>query len=178
MSKKFNRPMTAAEAMAILKSDPDWVRQNEERETRHKADVPRLQAELEPEQSPLIADLAAAGVRVSSVWDLVNTRMSYPAAIPVLTKYLGLARHPVLRQGIARALTVPEARGIAGPKLLEELLATKDPPGSEARWAMANALAVVADKGIIDEIRSLVADARYDDVHERLITALKNLRAG
>jgi hypothetical protein len=167
---------TAAEWLAQLRGDPEWVRQNNEREAQHAEIVAQLQADLKPEETPLLAELAKAGYAVSSVWDLVNARTDYPNAIPVLVRYLGVARHPVLRQGIARALTVPEARGIAGRKLLEELLAEKDPRGSEERWALANALTVTADKSMISEIEALVGNPLYEDVHERLSTVLKSLR--
>jgi hypothetical protein len=175
MKRKWKR-MTAAEGMAILRSDPEWVRQNAEREARHEATVEQLQREIAPENAPLLAELAAAGYSVSSVWDLVNTSASYPNAIPVLTRHLRLAHHPVMRQGIARALTVKEARGTDAPRaVLEELKSGADESGSEARWALANALTVVADTSMIDEIRALARDARYQDVKERLETALKNL---
>jgi hypothetical protein len=175
MSKK-KKPVTAAELMERLKGDPEWVRQDEEREVRHSAKAAQLRAELEPEEGPLIADLASVGYNVDSVWDLVNAKASYPAAIPVLLKHLPVARHPKLRQGIARALTVPEARGIAGRGLLEELVGQKDLPGSEERWALANALTFGADENIVESIKTLSVDPHFADVHERLNTALKNLR--
>jgi len=174
---KKRQQLTAAELMDRLQGDPDWVRQNAEREARRERAVAQLQAELKPEQTPLLAELAEVGCLVTSVWDLVNTAAPYPAAVPVLTKYLRVTRHPVLREGIARALTVREARGIAGRELLQELAAQKDPPCSEVRWALANALTVAADKSMIDEINEMAADPRYVDVHERLTATLKKLRA-
>jgi hypothetical protein len=175
--KPKNETISAAEFLAQLHSDPEWVRQNEEREARHKAKVAQLQHELEPEEGPLVAELAEKGYRVSSVWELVNTKTSYPTAIAVLTKYLPRSQHPVLRNGIARALTVPEARGVAGREILDELKADKDPFGSEERWALANALTVAADRSMVDDIKAMIDDVGYEDVHERLRTALKNLRA-
>jgi hypothetical protein len=106
----------------------------------------------------------------------VNTSESYAAAVPVLCKFLRVVRHPRLREGIVRALTVKEARGVAGREILDQLKRDIDPPSSEARWVIANALTVVADAGMADEIRSLAADPHFEDLRERLMASLKRLR--
>jgi hypothetical protein len=173
MKFKPTKSMSAAELMSRLKSDPEWVRQNEEREALHRAKATQLNVELEPEEKPLLAELAVLGYRVQSVWDLVNSKTSYSAAIPVLLKYLQIARHPVLREGIARALTVREARGIAGPAILGELKQRGEESPNQARWALANALTVVADASMADEIETLIRDARYNDVRDPLKLAIK-----
>ena len=172
---KEKRWVTAAEFKAQLHADPVWVREQAKREARHAAEVAKLRAEIEPEAAPLRRDLAAVGQNVHSVWELVNASASYPAAIPVLLRHLATARHPVQRQGIARALTVMEGEGIAGGPILQELKHEQD---SETRWTLANALTIVAGSRDTDEIASLVADPSYADVHERLSQALKNLRGG
>lgn len=100
--------------MAILHSDPEWVRQHEERQAKRR----EFEAMLAADQRPILADLAQAGYRLSSVYDLVNTSTSYPSAIPVLLKHLGRPYHPRIVSGIVRALTVREARGIAGRPIL------------------------------------------------------------
>lgn len=176
MSKKKSW-MTAAELVDRLSSDPVWVRKKQKRQARHAARAAQLRAELEPEEGPLLIALRTVGCNVNSVWDLKDTKPSYPAAIPILIKFLATAHHPVLRQGIARALTVKEARGLAGHQLLQELMAKKDPRGSEERWTLANALTVAWDISLVDEIRALVADPDYADVHELLMESLKSLRA-
>lgn len=164
---------TAAEFIARLQNDPEWVRQNAEREAKHKAAVEQLQKEVAPEQQPIIKDLLELGFRVNSVWDFVNTNEDYRIAIPMLTKYLCSVKHPTLRQGIARALTIPAAKGISGQAILGELKSCKDPFGTEARWALAHALTEVAEKSLHDEIRQLANDPKYSDVKERLLVAAK-----
>ncbi|MDP9122188.1 MAG: hypothetical protein M3O15_12635 [Acidobacteriota bacterium] len=109
------------------------------------------------------------------MWDLVNSSASYPAAIPVLLKHLKIARHPVLRAGIARALTVREARDVAGRGILDELKQRVDESPNEARWALANALIVAADASMAEEIEALSKGARCVDLRERLQLALKKL---
>ena len=57
--------------------------------------------------------LRFAGLRVSSVFDLVNARSKYPAAVPVLLRLLPKLKNHIVREGAVRALTVKEARGVA-----------------------------------------------------------------
>jgi hypothetical protein len=187
MKRKSKGPITAAELMAELQSDPEWVRQNAERERAHAASVAKLQAEIKPEHDALLADLNAAGVRlpmgwvkqislppeerpgdklfpVKSIYDLVNTSASYPEAIPILIRHLERVRHPVMRSGIIRSLAVKESRGEGGRVLLNELKSGKDAKGSELRGLIALALTVAADKSMLDELIALANDPDYDDV--------------
>jgi len=69
-----------------------------------------------------------ARLNVTSVWDLVNTRAPYPEAIPVLLEWLPRVRHPRIKEGIVRALTVKEARGVAGKLLIDEFKRVEAPP--------------------------------------------------
>lgn len=166
------KSMGAADFMAELQNDPEWVEQDRQRKAKHKARIDQLQAELAPEEAPLVADLTAVGCQFSEVWDMVNTSASYPEAVPVLLKHLPLVTHRVLRQGIGRALAVLEAEGMAGPTILQELRREQDP---ETRWVFANTLTIVADRSDAEPIRTLVEDPAYADVHERLNQALKNV---
>lgn len=172
---KFKKSTSAGELMNRLQSDPDWVRENAEREARHKATVERLREEVKPEQTPLLADLAVAGINVNSVWDLVNSKRPYPAAIPVLAAHLKRVRHSVLREGIVRALTVPEARGAAARIILSELRRPSGESPHSVRWVLANAITVVGGENMVDEIEALIADDQYRDVRERLTVALERI---
>jgi hypothetical protein len=162
--------------MSRLQSDPEWVRENAKREAEHRAAAEQRREELRPEQEPLLSDLASVGIKVDSVWDLVNAKWSYAAAIPVLSAYLRRVRHPLLREGIARALTVKEARGAAGHVILSELRRPHEQSPHSVRWVLANALTVVADDTMADAIEGLIADDDYADVRERLAIALRKLR--
>jgi hypothetical protein len=128
---------------------------------------------MEPEAAPLRRDLAAIGLPVASVWDLVNTSAPYPEAVPILLRHLATARHPVVRQGLARALTVREAKGVAGPPIVRELKHEENP---ETRWTLANALPVVATAAEADDIAALIADPNLEDVRDRLAKALRKPR--
>jgi hypothetical protein len=164
MAKKPRR--TAAEFMAELQANPEWVEQNAAREAKRAA----AEAQFRIEEEPIIAALARAGFEVGSVWDLVNTNKSYPAAIPVLLDHLRQSYHARIREGIIRALTVKEAKGLAGGDIIRELRQEAD---SENRWALANALTVIAARGDAAAIKALLDDPAYADVSERLGEALK-----
>jgi hypothetical protein len=173
MTFKPTKSMSAAELMSRLKSDPDWVRQNEERESKRRS----AEEKFRVEEEPILSDLSEVGYRVNSVWDLVNSSSSYPKAIPVLLKHLHRSYHPRIREGIARALAVREARGIAAEEILDELKHVgEEAPG--LRWALANALTVVADAKMAGKIEALAKDARYKDVGEPLKLALSKLASG
>ena len=151
MKFKPTKFMSAAELMSRLQRDPDWVRENAEREARHKAAVEQRRE------------------------DLVNAKWPYPAAIPVLVAHLQRVRHPVLREGIGRALTVPEARGAAARVILSELQSPSGESPHSVRWVLANALTLAGDDSIVDEIKALIADDGYTDVRERLTMAVEKI---
>ncbi len=100
--------------MRELESDPEWVAKREERE-RQQA---KLRAVLDADELELVREICDVGYQVTSVWDLVNNTPhphlkrnfvgEYPAAYPILLKHLGMEHHPRIREGIIRALTVPD----------------------------------------------------------------------
>jgi hypothetical protein len=105
--KKTREPrITAKDLLAQLHSDPEWVAKREQRERTRE----RRAAELHTAEAPLVKALQAAGISVTSVWDLVNTSARYPGAIPVLLSHLGRPYPDEIAAGIARALAVDDAR--------------------------------------------------------------------
>lgn len=60
------------------------------------------------DQRGLIEELAAVGIRVNSVWDLVSSENNYTSGLPVLVKHLTIKHHPKILAGIVRSLAVPE----------------------------------------------------------------------
>jgi hypothetical protein len=121
--------------------------------------------------------LRFAGVRVESVYDLVNSRQQYANAIPVLVRMLHEVRHPRIKEGIARALTVKEARGVAS-NLVGEFRAMRAETGPEmsAKWAIANALTVVGTDDTVDDVIDLMEDPRHGWSRSMLPLALVNAK--
>lgn len=99
--------LTADDFVRLKLSDNEKCRLrdiNKAREQNRQARSARLRIE----ERPILADLRAVGWDVGSVWDLVNSRSSYSDAIPVLLKHLMHPYSDRTREGIARALAVPE----------------------------------------------------------------------
>src|SRR5262245_52456049 len=98
---------TAAELMADLAKDPSYIAR------RHAADEARRKKseELMQAEAPLVKALAEVGLKVGTVWDLVNMPTArYPEAVPLLLAHFQEPYPDEIRGGIARALTVIEAR--------------------------------------------------------------------
>lgn len=159
---------TAIESERLFRACPEWVAEHEAREAAALALKLRSQAE----QELLLADLRRAGYRLESVWDLVNTAESYPEVIPVLLNHLRRPYGDGVKEGIVRALTLRETRGIAGSAMIEMLHDTPE-AGFLLRAAVANALTVVADRADRDAIEALIETETNEDVRIQLKRALK-----
>ena len=126
----------------------------------------------------LIEDLESVGIKIQDLSDLVNMKGTYPAAIPVLLDWLAkIETVPAqdrgkLREMLVRSLSVPKARGVAGPQLVDEFRQVEDPTGLGARWVIANALSVVADESIFDDLVELASDPSYGRGREMLMLAI------
>ncbi|MFP5246738.1 MAG: HEAT repeat domain-containing protein, partial [Thermoanaerobaculia bacterium] len=121
--------------------------------------------------------LRFAGIRVGSVYDLVNSRQSYPSAIPILIRMLHEVQHPRIKEGIARALTVKEARDVAG-ELVREFRGMRAETGPEmsAKWAIGNALAVAGSDEVADDVIVLMEDPRHGWSRSMLPLALAHAK--
>jgi hypothetical protein len=95
------------------------------------------------------------------VSQFVNTNDPYPEAIPILIKYLQIQKDIDVLSGIARALTVKEAKGIAFEPLLDLYKQTPDTSikiTSGLKGSVANALAYLAEKKDVDTLCNLLSD--------------------
>lgn len=141
--------------LEILKSDPDWIREQAERDVRNK----QFQAVLIEDALPLVRALAVIDYRVETAWDFVNAQYSYRSALPVLVEHLQRPYHPRNLEGIVRALTVPPARSLAWDALLA--VARKpvsSAPEASLQDAAFNALAVIATKADLPTLAQMVLD--------------------
>jgi HEAT repeat protein len=169
---KSAKRLTAAELMALLHKNREFIARQADQEQQRK----ELERSLHAEEEPLVQALAAAGVVVSSVWELVNSAQKYPSAIPVLIKHLKAPYHPKIREGVARALTVPEAKPMAAHTLIEAFQHEPDGTDIGVKWALANALTVVADDSVLDDLIALVQDKRHGASRAMLTLALGNTK--
>jgi len=167
-------PVTAGELLESLKKDSTYRRmQAQVREVmRRKERTGRA------EEAPLVGELRRAGVRVRTIWDLVNTTSPYPSAIPVLISHLARPYSIDTKEGIIRALTVKEARGIAAKPLMASFRAapSKTEREKSVKWAIGNALSVVADDSVFKEISALVRDKSHGIARSMLALAFCNMQ--
>lgn len=97
------RPMTNAEHDAQLAADPEYQRRIAERDAR----IAEMARALRAAERPIVEDLRAAGVEVASVWDLVNTSVPYPDALPVLLAHFERGGYPErVMESLGSALAV------------------------------------------------------------------------
>jgi len=127
------------------------------------------------ESKAAAAALRRAGVQVKSVFDLVNTSTPYPGAIPVLIGLLSTVKEGWIKQGVVRALTVKEARPVAAKPLIREFRRETDDRLSP-KWAIGNALSVVADDSVFDDVVDLVTDRRHGKAREMLAVTLGSMK--
>ncbi len=144
--------------------------------------IPVLEVLLNQQAQSLFDELAQVGIRIKSEWDLVNTSVSYPEAIPILTKHLSRPYHRRTREGIVRALAVKEAKGIANKAVMEEYLKLpKESPDQpwifHYRWAFGNTMRIIVTKDDLDDLIEIVLDESNGDSRNMFVRALAKLKS-
>jgi hypothetical protein len=166
------KPMTASQLATKLQADPEFVARVGERERERDKHA----ALLASDEQPLLDELHEAGYNVLSVWDLVNTATKYERAIPILVKHLRIAHLDRTKEGIARALAVPEAR-VAWHVLAEEY--RKAPHRAEggvwlgAKDGLAAALAATASEAVLVDLIELAMDVTNGTSRVLLLSPLR-----
>lgn len=160
--------MTAAELIAQLADDPEYVRRKEASDADWQ-----LRAEvLARAEQPIVADLRHAGVEVDSVWDLVNTSVPYPDALPVLLEHLERGGYPDrVVEGVARALAV-EPASFAWPTFRLLYLAAEG-RGEEEGLAVALAASATADH--LEDLIALLEDETRRDTQLHFLRAINRV---
>lgn len=164
--------MTLAEHEAELKAGGKWdeyVARKKEREEAWR----RREEELDRAEAPLVQALAEVGLEVKSVWDLVNrTTRHYPEAVPVLLDHLQRPYPDAVRDGIARALTVAEAR--PHWDMLTKLY--REEQGRRTKDGLAVAIGGIATDEVIGDVIALARDRNNGTSRGLLLLALERSR--
>jgi hypothetical protein len=164
------KKITASELMARLNADPDYVARQKDRDK-----AIRLRAEeYAHAEAPLVQELRAAGAQVSSAWDLVNTKKPYPQLLPILFAHLDRPCPARVREGIARALAVPESRWL-WDELVNRYLAETDTTTHGMKWALHLAVAAAADVSVLDPLIRLACDQRHGRNRALFVDALARI---
>lgn len=160
---------TAGELLRELENNPEYVAMRQ----RKDAELAQRVAVLARASAPLIAALAGVGVDVASVWDLVNRPNDYDVALPVLLTHLNLEYPEVIREGIARALGVPNARPLAWEAVVSQY---KREPMRQVKSGLAVAISAMADRSVLDEVIALVRDRANGPSRILLLSVLSRSR--
>ncbi|MDZ7578227.1 MAG: hypothetical protein U0904_08655 [Candidatus Nanopelagicales bacterium] len=161
--------ISATELMARLEKDAEYQRKKK----AFDAELQQRVRVLTEAERPIVADLRDAGVRVDSVWDLVNTAEPYPDALPVLLEHLERGGYPDrVMESLARALAVKPA-AVYWDRLVALYQAQR--VGSNAKDGLAVALAVTATQATLGELFDLVDDPANGDSRILLLGELKRL---
>lgn len=162
------RPRKAGQLMKQLRADASFIRNHADREKERKR---RSEADSEA-LAPLVGRIRALGFPVKSLDELLNTDVAYRSAVPVMLEWL--PRLPEAnKEPVIRALSVPWAAPQAAAPLISEFRSVQDPL---LRWAIGNALAIVADNSVAGELCSLVQDKSFGKAREMVTVALGNLK--
>jgi hypothetical protein len=159
--KKPSGGVTAAEFMAELEADPEYVRERDAAEAERQA----RERELDRAEQPIVADLRRAGFQVDSVSDLASN--PYPDAVPVLLDHLQLGGYPdVIMDGLARTLAAKPA-GVAWETLRDLYLSARPSEiegslGGEMEGLAAGLAASATARHLDDMIALLDAEDRGD----------------
>jgi hypothetical protein len=160
--------ITAAEHMALLQRDPEWVARRAANEAKHL----RREQELQKEEEKLLSDLRDVGIQVNSVWDFVNTADKYPAAIPVLLHHLTLPYGKRTKEGIVRALTVDYAgREVLG-ELIKQFCEQSDDSANSLKWVLGNAISQVATPADAETVIGLATDPVHGEARDMITQRL------
>ncbi len=128
------------------------------------------------DSEPILADLSHAGLNVEWIEDLYNKHLDYKKVIPILIKWLPQIENPSVKEAIVRALSIPWARHTeASTLLIEEFRKSKNDFG--LIWAIGNALSVVADDTVLNNIVELIKDKTYGKAREMLVVSLGNMKS-
>jgi hypothetical protein len=138
--KRSSTAITAAELMAQLQNNPEYQRKTQAAEAELQVRV----QELTRAEQPIVADLRRAGIKVDSVWDLVNTSVPYPAALPVLLEHLQRGGYPdPVMESLGSALAVEPA--VFAWDALRELYLKAGGRGEEEGLAVALAASATGE---------------------------------
>ena len=152
----------------LLRNNPEYRAKVEAVEAERRERAQRLKEA----QRPILNDLQSVGVRVESVWDLVNTSEPYPDALPILINHLERGGYPKrVMESLGRALAVNPA--VAYWDRLKALYLGARDLGEEDGTAVA--LAACATRAQLDDLIAFLAVEERGDSRIYFLRPIKRL---
>lgn len=170
---KKKGPITAEDLHIKLIHDPKYIKRLDEFE-KHQLESKR---EYTKAAQPLLNTLASHGFHVEAVGELIRNhleayRKHANVIVPLLLEWLPQITYDALREDIIRTLTIPWAKSAAKP-LIKEFRRTSD---SNEQWVIGNALEVIADDSVFQDIIDIVTNKRYGNSRTMVVLALGNMK--
>jgi HEAT repeat protein len=132
---------------------------------------------FDKENNIIKRDLKSVGVIIhEDIYELVNSREKYTEAIPILINLLPKIEESSLKEGLIRALSIKEAKGIADRILIEEF--NKDSLNSYLRWAIGNALRFTLSKENLEGALEIASNKRFGSDRQEILTAISKFKDG
>ncbi len=163
--------MTAGELLDQREKDPEYRAQMQELEKQRVAAA----EEYTQAAAPLIAELVSCGYDVPSI-DLLARSKAYKDAAPILVKWLPRVTNSRVKGSIVSALSVSWVTPEAVMALMHEFRNAPESANTSLKWAIGNALEVVARDENFDEIVELVQDKRHGAARQMLAMALGKMK--
>ncbi len=160
--------MTAAELLAKLNQNPEFVAREARRAREEASNVARFESLA----APILQDLRALGVSPSSLDRLAHEYAPLSTDIvKVLLKWIPRIADDYLQESIIRSLGATRAR-FDGKPLIE---AFENSQSEGLRWAIANTIAEARPTGVVDWLIGVIQDQDYRDARQMLLLALARL---
>lgn len=112
---------------------------------RFKEHVDRSMAQYKAAARGVIGELKENGFDITIIQDLRTSGRKYPAAIPILMKWLPDIKYEPLKNDIVRTVSAPWAKA-ATEALLQEFNRATGETEQNYRWTVGNALEAVAHR--------------------------------
>lgn len=167
-----DKSKTASQLLEELQNDPKHQKMLKEKEEMRE----RIEQNAIAGQRELLQELNGVGINITSVWDLVNTKLSYPNAISILIKYLPKMQDDNNKEGIIRALAVREAIGLANDVLLSEFenMSIKK---VNLKWIIGNTIFKIITSNDLNRVLKIVSEKDNGFSRQIFVLALGKLKS-
>jgi hypothetical protein len=160
--------VSAEDLMAELQQDPEFQRQQVERERSRQESAEMVRSVTEP----IVRDLRQAGFAVDAVEELAFRYAPIPGpAISVLLSWLPRVQDERVQEMIVRALAATTEQ-FDGAPLAHAFETTRS---ESLRWAIGNTLAVARSTGLGEWVLRTAADSASGKARETLVIAAAKL---
>ncbi|MBS1561042.1 MAG: hypothetical protein JSS89_05515 [Bacteroidetes bacterium] len=125
-----------------------------ERKRQKEEERQKYLEEIRLAEAPLVRELQATGYAVASAWDFVNMPNVYVDALPILMTHLTHPYPLVVREGIARAMAMPQAH----PYLNQLIALYRNAKEERVQHALAVAVSAIARDTDLEDVIVLLRD--------------------